>query len=90
MGAVQIGYKMTDMEQGTYGAGSMYERRPGVWLLRVGAGTDPLTGKPIVVSETFKGNKTEATKRRITFPRTSTTVRSVFLGNIGESYLTPW
>lgn len=40
----------------------MREVRPGVWQLRVSAGTNPVTGKHRVVSAKFVGNKTAATK----------------------------
>lgn len=40
-------------KRAAYGAGSMRERRPGVWQLRVSAGTDQV-GKPIVINETFR------------------------------------
>lgn len=40
--------------------GTMTERRPGVWRLRVVAGYDPRTGNPKQVSRTVKGTKREA------------------------------
>jgi hypothetical protein len=38
--------------------GSKTERSPGVWRLRVTAGYDPITNKPIQKSMTFKGSGT--------------------------------
>jgi integrase len=40
--------------------GSLRERRPGVWELRVGTGRDPLTGRYGQVSRTFRGAKPQA------------------------------
>jgi integrase len=37
--------------------GTMLERSPGVWRLRVYIGDDPATGRPIQVSRTFRGSK---------------------------------
>jgi integrase len=44
----------------TTAKGSMYERTPGVWLLRVSMGADPATGKYRTVSRTIHGSKTDA------------------------------
>ena len=40
--------------------GSLRERSPGVWELRVYTGRDPVTGKERAVSRTFRGGKREA------------------------------
>ena len=40
--------------------GSMRERKPGVWELRVYGGLDPISGKERTVSRTFRGGKREA------------------------------
>lgn len=40
--------------------GSMREKRPGYWELRVHAGRDPITGKEVVISRGFKGTKKAA------------------------------
>jgi integrase len=40
--------------------GTKTERSPGVWRLRVFAGTDPVTGNPRQLSRTFKGTKRQA------------------------------
>lgn len=40
--------------------GSMRERRPGIWELRVGAGKDPVTGRYLTKTRTFHGGKREA------------------------------
>lgn len=51
----------------------MYERRPGVWLIRVYAGIDPVTGKRLRVSETFEGTRKEATQHKAKMIATHTT-----------------
>lgn len=43
-----------------HGAGTIRERKPGVWELRAFVGTDPLTRRPRQVSRTFKGGKRDA------------------------------
>jgi integrase len=48
--------------RGRRGDGSLSERAPGVWRLRVFAGTDALTKRPHQVTRTFRGTKTGATK----------------------------
>ena len=48
-------------------AGSMYRRASGLWVLRVYAGRDPLTGKKICRSRTFRGTKREADKALAAF-----------------------
>jgi integrase len=40
--------------------GTMLERSPGVWRLRVYIGDDPATGRPLQVSRTFRGTKRHA------------------------------
>lgn len=64
--------------------GTMRERRPGVWQLRVAAGADAITGKRLEVTETFHGSKRAAAARlaelgtdvrREGAARTSTTLR---------------
>jgi hypothetical protein len=42
------------------GTGTKRERRPGVWEIRVAAGTDPVTGRTIQRSVTFHGTKADA------------------------------
>ena len=42
------------------GLGSLRERRPGVWEIRVAAGTDPVTGRTLQRSVTFHGTAGEA------------------------------
>lgn len=46
-----------------YGSGSIRERRPGVWQLRAAAGTDPVTGRPRTITETFTGGSKDAQRR---------------------------
>lgn len=41
-------------------SGSLTERSSGVWLLRIGLGKDPISGKYLQSSKVFKGNKTQA------------------------------
>jgi len=53
---------MTTARKQNYGGGSMTERSPGVWRLRVFVGDDPLTGNPHQVHRTFKGGQREASK----------------------------
>ena len=43
----------------------MRERRPGVWEIRIAAGTDPATGRTVQKSVTFHGTETEAAAYRI-------------------------
>ena len=38
----------------------MRERRPGVWEIRVAAGTDPVTGRTLQRSVTFYGSAVDA------------------------------
>ena len=45
-----------------YGSGSMTERTPGIWRLRVYVGDDPLTGNPRQVHRTFRGTEKDAAK----------------------------
>ncbi len=43
-----------------YGNGSVRLRRPGVWEIRVSVGTDPLAGRTVQRSVTFRGTESEA------------------------------
>ena len=43
----------------------MRERRPGVWEIRIGAGTDPATGRTVQKSVTFHGTEPEAAAYRL-------------------------
>jgi integrase len=47
------------------GTGTKRERRPGVWEIRVAAGTDPVTGRTIQRSVTFHGTETDADTYRV-------------------------
>lgn len=42
------------------GSGSIRQRRPGVWEIRVAAGTDPVTGRTLQRSVTFRGSEPDA------------------------------
>ena len=42
------------------GSGSIRERRPGVWEIRIAAGTDPVTGRTLQRSVTFRGAAPDA------------------------------
>ena len=46
------------------GAGSLRQRRPGTWEIRVVAGTDPDTGRVIQRSVTFRGTAADAVARQ--------------------------
>jgi hypothetical protein len=46
------------------GMGSLRERRPGVWEIRVAVGSDPVTGRVIQRSVTFYGAAAEAEQYR--------------------------
>ena len=46
------------------GTGSLRQRRPGVWEIRVAAGTDPVTGRTLQRSIAFRGTADEAEKYR--------------------------
>src|SRR3954451_11698746 len=48
-------------------AGSMYRRPSGLWVLRVYAGRDPLTGKKVWKSRPFRGTKREAERALAAF-----------------------
>jgi integrase len=48
-------------------AGSMYRRPSGLWVLRVYAGRDPLTGKKVWRSRTVRGTKREAERELAAF-----------------------
>lgn len=43
-----------------HGSGSVRERRPGMWEVRIAVGTDPVTGRTTTRSVTFHGNRDEA------------------------------
>ena len=45
-----------------HGSGSLRERRPGVWEIRVAVGTDPVTGRTLTRSVTFYGDRHAAEK----------------------------
>src|SRR5689334_13918850 len=47
-----------------WGSGSIRERRPGVWEIRVAAGTDPVTGRTLQRSVTFRGSASDANAYR--------------------------
>lgn len=47
-----------------YGSGSIKEVREGVYRLRIRAGTDPITGRPRIITETFEG-KSKAAQQRL-------------------------
>lgn len=44
------------------GTGSFREKRPGYWEVRIGAGKDPVTGKPLYASRTVRGDAKAAEK----------------------------
>lgn len=44
--------------------GSIHERKPGVWSVRVDAAPNPITGKRDVIFETVHGTRRQAEKRR--------------------------
>lgn len=48
---------------GAWGGGSIRERRPGVWELRVAAGVDPTTGRTVQRSYSFHGDHDGAEAR---------------------------
>ena len=43
-----------------HGSGSLRERRSGVWELRISVGTDPVTGRTMTRSVTFRGTRDQA------------------------------
>lgn len=47
------------------GTGTKRERRPGVWEIRIAAGTDPVTGRTIQRSVTFHGTEADADTYRV-------------------------
>lgn len=77
------------MSDHQWGMGSMRERRPGVWEIRITAGTDPRTGNTHQKSVTFHGTEPEAVayrtalssarkaRRSITRPAPQLTVESL-------------
>jgi integrase len=54
----------TTRTQARKGAGSLRERAPGVWEIRVAAGVDPATGRTIQRSVTFRGDAAQAQEYR--------------------------
>lgn len=48
------------MSDRQWGAGSMRERRPGVWEIRIAVGVDPRTGNTLQKSVTFHRTEPEA------------------------------
>jgi hypothetical protein len=48
---------------GRWGDGSIRERRPGVWELRVAAGVDPVSGRTVQRSVTCHGDRAAAEAR---------------------------
>ena len=47
-----------------WGSGSLRERRPGVWEIRVAVGVDPVSGRTVQRSFVFQGDAAEAELRR--------------------------
>ena len=47
--------------------GTLREKRPGYWELRVQSGRDPLTGQHGQASRTFRGSRLEAEKALAAF-----------------------
>lgn len=47
-----------------WGSGSLRERRPGVWEIRVAVGADPVTGRTVQRSFVFHGDALQAALRR--------------------------
>ena len=55
----------------------MRERRPGVWEIRVAAGTDPRTGRTVQKSVTFHGTEPEAAAYRVALASAHKARRSI-------------
>lgn len=75
----------------SYGSGSIRERSPSVWQLRVKAGHDPVTGKPRTVSETFHGGKKAAQQRLaelVAQHSSGITATKATLGSLIERWMT--
>lgn len=70
------------------GAGSLRERRPGVWEIRIAAGTDPVTGRVIQRSITFHGTAVDAETYRqelaAEYARRRVATRAAPLLTVGE------
>ncbi len=49
---------------GTWGAGSLRERRPGVFEIRIAVGVDPVSGETVQRSFAFHGTDEDAEERR--------------------------
>ncbi|HMK62876.1 MAG TPA: hypothetical protein VK386_04585, partial [Acidimicrobiales bacterium] len=47
-----------------WGSGSLRERRPGVWEIRVAVGVDPVSGRTVQRSFAFHGDAEQAEVRR--------------------------
>ncbi|HVM63761.1 MAG TPA: hypothetical protein VMU14_02790 [Acidimicrobiales bacterium] len=47
-----------------WGSGSLRERRPGVWEIRVAVGIDPVSGRTVQRSFVFHGDAVEAEARQ--------------------------
>jgi integrase len=76
---------MTNAPKGT---GSLRERRPGVWEIRIAAGTDPVTGRVIQRSVTLRGTADEAEAYRrdlaAEYARRRAATRAAPLLTVGE------
>lgn len=74
-----------------YGSGSINEIRPGRWRLKVSAGVDVVTGRRIVVQETFTGGAKAARARLAEIvaehSRRGSTAGTVTLGRIIDVWL---
>ena len=70
------------------GAGSLRERRPGVWEIRLAAGTDPVTDRVIQRSVTFHGTAVDAETYRqelaAEYARRRVATRAAPLLTVGE------
>jgi integrase len=70
------------------GAGSLRERRPGVWEIRIAAGTDPVTGRVVQRSVTFHGTAgaAEAYRQELAaeYSRRRAATRAAPLLTVGE------
>ena len=57
------------------GAGSLRQRRPGVWEIRVALGPDPVTGRSRVRSITVHGDRADAQQARLHWAATAELLR---------------
>jgi integrase len=70
--------------------GTIRERRPGVWQLRISAGFDPVDGRRRVITETFTGSKRAAAKRLAELQVETSRSRQELAGQTLKATIAAW